>query len=83
MSRSVSDSDLIALADKLAWWMPSWPGEERMRTLREAITEGMARPASERLMLFRAGGFGEPAIWLERDDLTRLSQLLNLASVAA
>ena len=80
MSRTPSDAELIAIADRPDWWMPSWPGEQRMRTLRDAMDEALARDDFERATLFRAGGFGDPAVWLRANDIRRLASLCRAAA---
>jgi hypothetical protein len=82
MSRTPSDPELIAIADRMDWWMPSWQDAHRMRTLRQAIEEAMAREDLERVTLFRAGGFGTPAVWLNADDVRRLANLFGAAAAA-
>lgn len=83
MSRVLSDVSLLALADKVAWWIPSWKKPERMCSLREVIGEAMAQPDCGKAILFRAGGFGEPAIWLKAADMRRLWNLMSAPESAA
>jgi hypothetical protein len=80
MSRTISDAELVAIADRLDWWVPNRPDVPRMRTLREAIEEALARDDFERATLFRAGGFGAPAVWLKADDIRRLANLCRAAA---
>jgi hypothetical protein len=82
MSRTPSDAELVAIADRLDWWMPNWPDVQRMRTLREAIDAAMGREDFERVTLFRAGGFGAPAVWLNAGDIRRLADLFRNAAAA-
>ena len=83
MSPRVTDSDLVALADKPDWWMPSWRTPEFKLSLRAAIDEALALPDMERAFLFRAGGSDEGAVWLKGDDIRRLSALLSSETTSA
>jgi len=80
MSRTISDAELLAIIDRPDWWVPNRPDVQRMRTLREAMEEAMARDDFDRATLFRAGGFGAPAVWLDADDIRRLAKLSRAAA---
>ncbi len=82
MSRNLSDAELVAIADRMDWWIPSWQAAHRMQTLRDAMAEAMARPDFQKVTLFRAGGFGAPAVWLKADDILRLAALCRPAAAA-
>jgi hypothetical protein len=82
MSRTPTDAELVAIADRLDWWMPSWPDWQRMRTLRQAMEDALARPDLDKVTLFRAGAFGEPALWLNADDIRRVSALCATSAAA-
>jgi hypothetical protein len=77
MSRSTSLSDLLAAADVPGWWMSSSGGDQVMRTLRQAIAEERAKQSGRPMSLFRPGGFGQAAIWLDADAINRLDELLK------
>jgi hypothetical protein len=85
MSRTLSDDDLLALADRLDWWTPSWRGPHAMCTLRQALALALAH-APDPLVpvsLFRAGlGKKLPAVWLQRADIERLWDKLQTAAAA-
>jgi hypothetical protein len=82
MSRSTSESNLLAAADVPAWWMSS-TGGDHMRTLRQAIADERANQSGRPMSLFRPGGFGQAAIWLDADDIRRLDDMLKQRADAA
>ena len=76
MSRKLTDDELLARADIVDCWTPSWPGPHPMCTLREAVAWAAARNEAH-VSLFLAGAPGSPAVWLKGDDISRLAAQIN------
>ena len=83
MSRSISESDLLAGADVPDWWMSSSGGDQVMRTLRQAIADERANQNGRPMSLFRPGGFGQAAIWLDAEAIKRIDDMLQRTADAA
>jgi hypothetical protein len=82
MSRSISESNLLAAADVPDWWMSS-SGDQVMRTLRQAIADERANQSGRPMSLFRPGGFGQAAIWLDAEAIKRVDDMLQRTADAA
>jgi hypothetical protein len=76
MSRKLTDDELLELADTPDCWTPSWPAPPIMATLRAMVRAATDRADLAQVSLFRAGGYGAPAIWLRGEDIKRLHQRL-------
>lgn len=75
----MTDAEALALADKVDIWIVSGEEAGAMRTLREALGLCLGRGPSAKL--FRPGGFGDQAVWIDAAQAARLhDQLMQAAA---
>lgn len=76
----MTDAEALQIADKIDLWILNGRDCGPMRTLRAAIE--MAVQVSGHVRLHRPAGFGVDGVWIERDQVVRLSRLLRAAAAA-
>lgn len=76
----MTDTEALAIADRVDLWILNGRDSGPMRTLRAAIE--MAIQSGGNARLYRPGGFDVKGVWIEPEQMARLRGLLELNASA-
>lgn len=76
MSRAaLTNQEVLSLAETVDWWIPPGPGPHAPISLKDAVKKVCDQSGGT---LFRPGGGGQPALWLQVDEVQRAARVLGI-----